>query len=204
MNTHKVQMSQTNNNFDLPLGHSDAINTDGLEDLFAWAQDMVSDEQDFKLLKSKEKRIRKQVLELIQLNKEKEIENKYIAENSYLQRRVMALLQAIQEKQEENSALKQTMLRQQFSLQKLSELEQEVKHLRAMTWYREEAEAERKELLSALSKIKRERDMLDELLLVNEGENVRLFKLYSETNLELQKLKSRTWWQVLVSLFKKG
>lgn len=181
--------------------HEDAVNIEGLEDLFQWASEMVADEYDPRARRGKEQRIRRNVLGLIQQSKEVEARDKYSEEISVLQRRVIALLQIINEKMEENSSLKQILIMQYVALGRVAQLEDELKQLQAMTWYREEAEAERKHLMDALAKVKKERDFLEEVVTVAETENERLSRLFNEAKNELYTIKNRRWWQPLVQLF---
>lgn len=182
------------NSFQPVTNHEDAINVDGLEDLFHWASEMVADGADPRARRTREQKLRRNVLEIIQKNKEIEAREVYAEEVDYLQKRVMALLQIISEKLEQNSSLQLVIVTQFFALSRVAQLEDEVKQLQAMTWYRDEAEAERKHLMDAISKLKKERDYLDELVTANETENTRLAKAYAQTRKELQDLKNRRWW----------
>jgi predicted amino acid-binding ACT domain protein len=185
-----------------PPQHNQTVALEGLEDLFQWASEMVADGVDTKSKKLREQRIRRNVLEVISKNKEHEAQEKVAEEVTYLQKRVIALLQIISERTEEISNLKQVMVGQYFQLEAMRELEKEVKQLRQMTWYREEAEEERKHLMTALARMKKERDFLDELLQTNETENDRLAKLLKEARTELQGYTNRTWWQRVIAVFK--
>lgn len=181
--------------------HDEAVTTDGLEDLFKWASNLVADGEDSRAKRSRELRIRRRVLDLIHSSKDLEAHAKYAEELSYLQRRVIALLQSIQEKTEEVTTVKQIMVAQYFALQQIPALEQEVKQLKAMTWYREEAEAERKQLMTTLQRMKKERDFLDELVTINENENSRLMQLLVKARAEANELKNRRWWHPIRDLF---
>jgi hypothetical protein len=183
--------------------HEEAIAIEGLEDLFMWASEMVADGQDPRARRSKEQKIRRNVLEIIQRNREVEAREKLSEELTYLQKRVIALLQIVNEKMEENASLKHIIVSQYFALSRIAYLEDEVKQLEKLTWYRDEAEAERKHMMSALSKIKNERDFLDEMVTVNENENVRLAKLLSEARAELNELQNRRWWHIFRNVAKK-
>ena len=185
------------------VSHDDAVNVEGLEDLFKWASDMVADGSDPKTRRVREQKISRNILEVIQKNKEYEAREKYAEEISYLQKRVIALLQILTEKLDETSNLKQVIVTQYYALSRIPQLEDEVKQLQAMTWYREEAEAERKHLMTALSKMKQERDFLDELVTINENENCRLAKLLSQSRAELAELQSRKWWHGISTLVRK-
>ena len=188
-------------NFDPFAAHEDALSIDGLEDLFNWASEAVTDANDPRIRRTKDHRIRRNVLEMIQHTKDLEAREKYADEIHCLQRRVIALLQITSDKMEENNALKQIVLTQFMAMSRLGELQDELRQLQSMTWYREEAEAERKHLMDALSKLKKERDYLDELVTVAENENVRLAKLYKETAESLKVLKNRRWWHGITKLF---
>jgi hypothetical protein len=187
-------------NFDPQADHDDAFDIEGLEDLFQWASETVTDANDPRVRRTREHKIRRNVLEMIQHTKEIEAREKYMDDINCLQRRVIALLQIAADKGEENNSLKQIVVSQYYALSRLSEMHEELKQLQSMTWYREEAEAERKHLLDALSKLKKERDYLDELLTVVEGENIRVAKLYNSTQSELEVLKNRRWWHPLAAL----
>ncbi len=189
-------------NFDPQASHDDAVNIEGLEDLFNWASEVVADSNDPRTRRTKEHKIRRNVLEMIQYTKEMEARDKYAEEINFLQRRVIALLQVIAEKMDENGQLRQIILNHYFAFARVAELESEVKQLQQMTWYREEAEAERKHLMDALSKLKKERDYLDELLTVTENENIRLAKMYTSMRDQLEAIRTRRWWHPLVALFR--
>lgn len=184
--------------------HKEAVTTDGLEDLFKWASNLVADGEDSRTRRARELRIRRRVLDLIHSSKELEAHAKYAEELNYLQRRVIALLQVVTEKTEELTASKQIMVAQYFALQRIPQLEEEVKQLKAMTWYREEAEAERKHLMNTLQRMKKERDFLDELLTVNENENTRLMQLLVKAREEYAELKNRRWWHGIRDFFCRG
>lgn len=204
MEIQRVQALEATLDFEPAGNHDEVVAVDGLDDLFKWASEMVADGLDGRARKAKEQRIRRNVLGVIQRNKQHEAQEKFGEEIQYLQRRVIALMQVLHEKMEENSHIKQVMVAQYFALQKVSQLEDEVKQLQALTWYREEAEAERKHLMNALSRLKKERDILDDLLTVNENENVRLANLLNQCRSELSGLKGRRWWHCLVNFFKRS
>lgn len=196
---HKFELE----NFEPPTNHEESISVEGLEDLFQWASDLVADGSDYRSQRARELKLRRNVLDVIQRNKEIEAKEKYAEEISYLQKRIIALLQIVSEKMEENASLKQIMVTQFFAMSKLASLEDEVKQLQAMTWYRDEAEAERKVLMDALSKLKKERDFLDDLLTANEIENSRLAKAINSVRTELLELKNRRWWHALTGLLRR-
>jgi hypothetical protein len=190
-------------NIEPHTNHEDAVSVEGLEDLFQWASDMVADGADPRARRIREQKLRRNVLDIIQRNKEIEAREKYSEEINYLQKRVIALLQILSEKMDESNNLKHVVVTQYFAMSKLAQLEDEVKQLQSMTWYRDEAEAERKHLMDALSKLKKERDFLDELLTANEIENGRLAKSINQVYEELNQLKNRKWWHYFVSVFRK-
>lgn len=174
--------------------HEEAVAVEGLEDLFAWASEMVADGSDPKARRAREFRLRRSVLDVMQRNRDLEAKEKYSEEINMLQKRVVALLQIVGEKIEENAAQKNIILSQYFALARIAQLEEEVKQLEKLTWYRDEAEAERKIMMDALAKIKKERDYLEELVTANETENARLAELLSNARMELNALKARRWW----------
>jgi septal ring factor EnvC (AmiA/AmiB activator) len=189
-------------NFDPLAAHEEAISIEGLEDLFQWASEVVTDASDPRIRRTREHKLRRDVLGMIQRAKELEAREKYTDEISCLQRRVIALVQSIGEKFEENSALKQIVLTQYIAMSRFAEIQSELKQLQSITWYREEAEAERQELMTALTKLKKERDYLDELLMVTENENTRLSVLYNQSQRELVDIKNRRWWHAFRPLIR--
>jgi chromosome segregation ATPase len=178
--------------------HEEAIAVEGLEDLFAWASEMVADGSDPRLRRTREHKIRRNVLEVMQRNRELEAKEKFSEEINLLQKRVVALLQIVSEKVEEVSSLKHVIVTQYFAMAKIATLEDEIKELEKLTWYRDEAEAERKHLMDALAKLKKERDYLEEVLSANETENGRLAELLANARMELNALKARKWWHRFV------
>lgn len=177
--------------------HEESITVQGLEDLFQWASEMVADGMDGRARKSREQRLKRQVLNIIHRSAELQAKGKYVDEISYLQRRTIALQGSMVEQLEEIAMLRQIMLGQYYALQRVPELEEKIQQLESMTWYREEAEEERKQLMTALSKLKKERDYLEDIVTVNEAENARLARLLQQAKAELDKIKSRPWWQRL-------
>src|SRR5688572_20200916 len=87
---HRLQMLEQ---FEPLTNHEDAITIDGLEDLFNWASEMVADSNDPRGRRTKEQKIRRNVLEILQRNRDHEAREKYSEEIAFLQRRVIALLQ---------------------------------------------------------------------------------------------------------------
>jgi len=193
---------QTLEHFEPLTNHEDAVTIDGLDDLFNWASEMVADGSDPRTRRVKEQKLRRNMLDIIQRNRELEAKEKFSEEINYLHRRVMALLQIVSEKMEENASLRHIVMSQYYALFRVANLEEEVKQLEKLTWYRDEAEAERKHLMDALAKMKKERDYLEDLVTVNEGENNRLALMLNETREELAQLKARRWWHIFSDLFR--
>jgi hypothetical protein len=190
--------------FGSPNAHRDALELEGLDHIFKWASEMVADGEDTHVKLAREKRIRRQVLEVIQKVKEQKLLTQANEEISYLQRRVIALLQKLQEVTEENTTAKNLVISQYYMLQRIPMLEQEVKQLRGMEYEREGAITERRYLMNALAKVKADRDMLEELLTTSEQENTRLAKILSDTRAELNELKDRRWWHAIFPPKKKA
>ena len=110
-----------------------ALDTTGLDHIFKWASDIIPDGNgDGRVQLAKEKRIRKQVLEVVQKAREDKVLADANHEINYLQRRVIALLTKIQDVIEENSLLKQIMLTQLYSLQQVPALERELRELKSI------------------------------------------------------------------------
>lgn len=174
------------------------IAVEGLEDLFKWASEMVADGEDARVKSARENRIRRQVLETIQTLRESQAVAKATEEVAYLQRRVIALLQKLQEATEENAALKSVMVAQAYALERIPRLEEAIRDLREVEFDRQAAAEQRRQLLNALSKLKVDRDFLDELLRASEDENARLARLLADTRAEVDRLTSRRWWHWLL------
>ena len=174
--------------------HRDAINLDGLEHLFRWASEVVADGEDTRLRTAREKRIRREVMDVVQKAREQRITAKSMDELSYLQRRVIALLQKMNELTEENASLKQIMVGQYYALQRIPYLESQIKQLKTLEYEREAAVTERRYLMDALAKLKIERDLLDEMVTASDEENSRVAKLLKEAKEEVATLSARRWW----------
>jgi hypothetical protein len=172
----------------------EAIALEGLEDLFKWAAETLSDTEDIRSKRMREQKMRRQVMEMVQREREQRAVARANVEISYLQKRVIALLQKLQESTEENATLKQTIIAQCATLLRLPELEAEVERLKSTESHIEKYQAEQQELLSALSRLKKDRDFLDDLLRANEDENTRLTALLLVAKTDLAALKSRRWW----------
>lgn len=175
--------------------HQSSIALEGLDDLFKWASEVVADGEDSRARRARDQRIRRQVMEAVQHLREQQAVVRSTQENAYLQRRVIALLQKLQDYTEENSTLKQIMVVQAFALERIPSLEEEIKRLKSLELDVEAAEDERKELLNALSRLKTDRDYLEELLNVNEEENSRLAEMLADVRAELDLFKTKKWWQ---------
>lgn len=178
--------------------HNDAVNTQGLEDLFQWASETVTEGLDGRALKAREQRMKRQVLNIIHRSADLQAKAKHADELAYLQRRVIALQGALAERSDELTNFKQIVIAQYFSLQRIPELEEKIVQLEAKNRQQKEAEEEQKHLLTALTKLKKERDYLEDLVTVNESENSRLALLLNEARSEITALKSRRWWHFLL------
>ncbi len=181
-----------------PSQHNDAVSLDGLDHVFRWASDVVADRHDDRLTHTRENRIRRQVFDVVQKFRDQKLLLELKDENAYLQRRVIALLTKLQEVCEENANVKQIMVTQLYSLQRIPELELEIKKLKAIEYEKEAAVIERRYLMSALAKLKIDRDFLEELVVTNESENDRLARLIKEAHEELAELKGRRWWHMFL------
>jgi hypothetical protein len=192
-----IQQTNTVKDGDLTIRrHQESLDMTGLEHLFRWASDVVADGEDSRVRSAREKRIRRQVLEVLQSHREEKVRNESLDEIAYLQRRVIALLTKLQEITEENAAVKQIMVSQSFALEKLPRLEREVKQLKMVELEKEAAVTERRYLMDGIAKIKVERDYLEDLLTAVEEENMRLANLFNEAKAEVERLKNRRWWHV--------
>lgn len=202
MDAQRIQADHTNVDVERGPSHREAISLDGMDDLFRWASDVVAESNPGSVpVTDKDLKPKRDLVESIRKTHELESQQKYGEEISYLQKRCIALMQVLNEKLDETSVLKQIVVAQSYELKRVAELENEVKNLQQMTWYREEAEQERRSLMNALSRLKIERDMLDELLHSNETENSRLAYLLRECRQRLEFLEHRTWWHVVRDLF---
>lgn len=176
--------------------HDDAVAVSGLDELFNWASETVAEGLDGRARKAKEQRAKRQVLNIIHRSAELQAKAKHADELAYLQRRVIALQGALAESRDELVGLKQLVISQYYGLQRIPELEEKLVQVQASSLNKEEVEEERKHLMNALSKVKKERDFLEEIVTVNESENTRLARLLSDSKEELNKLKSRRWWHL--------
>ncbi|MDR3616866.1 MAG: hypothetical protein P4L53_25135 [Candidatus Obscuribacterales bacterium] len=178
--------------------HESAIDLEGLDHLFKWASEMVAEGEDNRVRQTRDKRVRREVLEVVQQARESKVVTEALDEASYLQRRVIALLQKMTEVTEENAAIKQIMVSQYYTLQRIPYLETQVKQMRTLEFERDAAVTERRYLMDALAKLKTERDLLDDMVTCCESENVRVAKLFQEAKLEVETLKAKRWWHNLV------
>ena len=188
------QLNQTLRSDSVPV--ADRTTIDGLEDLFHWASELVTNGQSIRLNGEEEQSLRRRVLQVVQQHRQQKAVSKAADEIAYLQRRVIALLQRLEETGKESSLLKQVMVSQYFQVKEAARLKEELERLREIEFDRNTAREEQKELLNTISKIQKERDILDDLLRANEEENTRLSALYEEAKAELVRLRSRRWWHI--------
>lgn len=199
-------MTQTNNtaeDLDFSPGqttgqHQDAVAVDGLEHIFKWASEVVSDPEDERVRQARDRRVRRQVLDVVQKYREQRVLSKSQDEVAYLQRRVIALLSKLQELTEENAAVKQIMVSQYWAVQRIPQLEEQIRTLKMVEFEKEAAVKERRYLMDALAKLKVERDYLEDILNTCEDENTRLSGILKETRTELVELKAKKWWHFFV------
>lgn len=200
VSTQNVQTNSDNLDFfasQSPAQHEGALDLVGLDHVFKWASETVSDEGEDKRLKhTRETRVRKQVLDVVQQYKEQKLLSKSQEEVTYLQRRVIALLTKMQELTEENASVKQIMVSQYWSIQRIPFLEEQIKSLKNIEFEKEAAVKERRYLMDALAKLKVERDYLEDILETVENENTRLSEILRDTREEVSTLKARKWWHV--------
>jgi len=163
---------------------------------------MVSDGEDARIKLARERRVRREVLEVVQKYQQERLAAKTKDEIAYLQRRVIALLQKVQELTEENAAVKQIMVSQYFALQRIPELQEQINELKGLEFEKEAAVTERRYLMDALAKLKVERDFLEDTLTAAEIENDRLVDILDDTKSNLIKLQNRRWWHGPVNWFK--
>ena len=182
--------------------HEENLSLDGLEHIFRWASEMVSDGEDARIKLARERRVRREVLEVVQKYQQERLAAKTKDEIAYLQRRVIALLQKVQELTEENAAVKQIMVSQYFALQRIPELQEQINELKGLEFEKEAAVTERRYLMDALAKLKVERDFLEDTLTAAEIENDRLVDILDDTKSNLIKLQNRRWWHGPVNWFK--
>lgn len=176
--------------------HEEAVDVDGLEHIFRWASEMVAEGEDARVRMAREKRVRRQVLEVVQKVREQKVVQQAADENLYLQRRVIALLQKLQEVTEENSIIKSTLVSQYYALQRIPALEEEVRQLKSLEFEKEAAVTERRYLMDALARVKADCDYIEEVLTISEEENARLARILCETRAELEQYKSKKWWHI--------
>ncbi|MFA6208847.1 MAG: hypothetical protein WCT03_02095 [Candidatus Obscuribacterales bacterium] len=186
--------------------HEDAVAIDGLEHIFKWASEAVSDPQDERVRQARDRRVRHQVLDVVQKYREQRVVTKSQDEVAYLQRRVIALLSKMQELTEENAAVKQIMVSQFWAIQRIPVLEEQVRVLKVVEYEKDAAVKERRYLMDALAKVKVERDYLEDILVTCEDENSRLSSILNTTREELAQVQARRWWHSFVpkSFLKKG
>lgn len=193
----KVHVEVQRQNNDPTEVHEEAVDVEGLEDLFQWASETVADGLDARARRARDQKLKRQVLNIIHRSADWQAKNKYTDEITYLHRRVIALQGLLTTRSEELGDLKQIVLAQYYCLQRIPELEEKVVQLQAQNFQKEEAEEERKHLMTALARLKKERDYLEELVSVCETENSRLLRMFNDTKQELAVLKNRRWWHFL-------
>lgn len=187
-------------NFSIPE-HDQNLSLEGLEGLFNWASDMVADGQDPAQKQVNEQKLRRRVLEVVQQAREQKVATEVSEEVAYLQRRVMALLNGLNAMSADNYQLKQTLLLQTYAMQAIPELEMEVKKLQGYEAERKQLLATQESLMNTISKIKIERDIIDDLLRVVELENDRLGRKLNEAREQVTLLSSRRWWHFFTPKF---
>jgi len=178
--------------------HTEAVNLDGLDHVFKWASETVSEGEDKRVKQARESRVRRQILDVVQQYKEQKVIAKSQDEVAYLQRRVIALLTRLQEMTEEVASVKQIMVTQYWTLQQIPVLEAQVKALKSAEYEKEAAVKERRYLMDALAKIKVERDYLEDILVTVEDENTRLSSILRQTREEVAVLQNRKWWHFFI------
>ncbi len=184
--------------------HEQSVDTNGLDDIFKWASDLVAEgNEDSRVRLAREKRVRRQVLAVIQQSTEDKALATANHEVSYLQKRVIALLTKLQETIEENSLLKQIMLTQLYSLQQIPAMEAELRELKSIQCEKESAISERRYLMDGLTKLKVERDYLEGVLTAAETENYRLAKVLRNTRDQLTEVQAKKWWQGIYNYVEK-
>lgn len=187
-------------NFSIPA-HDQNLSLEGLEGLFNWASDMVADGQDPAQKQVNEQKLRRRVLEVVQQAREQKVATEVSSEVAYLQRRVMALLNGMNAMSADNNQLKQIILLQMYAMQAIPELEEEIKGLQALDAERRHLKLTQESLMNTISKVKIERDILDDLLRAVELENDRLGRKLNEAREQLTILSSRRWWHYFTPKF---
>lgn len=196
-----TQNAKSSNSIDFfesqtPAAHSEAVNLDGLDHVFKWATE-PSEVEDERVRSARDKRVRRQVLDVLEQYKEQKILARSQDEVAYLQRRVIALLAKLQELTEETAAVKQIMVSQFWAIQRIPFLEEQIRALKAVEYEKEAAVKERRYLMDALAKLKVERDYLEDILVTVEDENTKLSNILSHTREEVEILKEHKWWQMI-------
>ncbi len=174
---------------------TNSMSLDGLDHIFQWAQEVVSTSPDYKINSANEKRVRRQVLELIQKYKDNEQTGLLKDEVQYLQRRSIALLDKITDLLKENTKLKVDNLEQYWALQEIAVLKKENHELKLMEFELAQANEERTILMTSLMKHKKQTHILENLVEAVEEDNSRLAQRLADTRKELANLKNRTFWQ---------
>ncbi len=182
----------------------DSMSLDGLEHIFQWAKVVVSSDDENRINHSQEKRIRRQVLELIQKYKDNEQTGLLKDEVQYLQRRAIALLTKINDLQQENLKLKVDNLEQYWALQQMEALKQENHELKLIELELAQVNEERAILMTSLIKHKKQINILENLVEATEEDNARLATMLACTRKELGDLKNRSFMQKFKDLFAKA
>jgi hypothetical protein len=176
--------------------HADAVSLEGLDDLFRWASEMVADPSDNRVKRSRDQRLRRQVMDAVSELKEAKQAAKSAHEIAYVQRRLIAVLQQLSEYMAENTSLKQMVVAQYYSLQQIPALELELAKLRTLDLHNQQHQANEQKLMTAIAKLKKDRDFLEELVLACEHENDRLAKLLYLSRQETATLRAKRWWHI--------
>ncbi len=200
MDSASQHLTNSLTNFSIPA-HDQNLSLEGLEGLFNLASDLVDDGQDPQVKQVNEQKLRRRVLEVVQQAREQKVASEVNTEVAYLQRRVMALLNGLSSMSAENAELKQVILLQTFAMQAIPELEAEVKNLQSFQTERKHLLATQESLMNTVSKIKIERDIIDDLLRVVELENDRLGRKLNEAREQVTVLSSRRWWHYFTPKF---
>lgn len=200
MDSASQHLTNSLTNFSIPA-HDQNLSLEGLEGLFNWASDLVDDGQDPQVKQVNEQKLRRRVLEVVQQAREQKVASEVNTEVAYLQRRVMALLNGLSSMSSENAELKQIILLQTFAMQAIPELEAEAKKLQGFEIERKHLLATQESLMNTVSKIKIERDIIDDLLRVVELENDRLGRKLNEAREQVTVLSSRRWWHYFTPKF---
>lgn len=145
------------------VDHEEAIALQGLDDLFQWASEMVADGLDGRTRRAREQRIKSKVLTVIHQNAAMQAKSKYTDEISYLHRRLIALQNVVTEKLDEAVVLRQVMLTQHLSLQRVPELEEQVRRLETERVDRKVVEQQHAQLHDLIGRLQAEVDRYEDV-----------------------------------------